>query len=61
MALRTWEPAFPALTFTLTADGIATPLVTKTFTTLLSAENFFTDNAMNLGSRASGALERQPP
>ncbi len=47
---------FSSLTFTVTADGIATPLVTRTFTTLLSAETFFTDKAKDLGSLATGAL-----
>ncbi len=37
---------FSSLTFTLTGDGAQ--LFTETFTTLVSAENFFSDNAMDL-------------
>ena len=45
---------FSSLTFTLTGDGAQ--LFTETFTTLSSAEIFFTDNAMDLGSLATGPL-----
>ncbi len=37
---------FTSMTLTITADGGAKPLFTQTFTTLASAETFFTDNAM---------------
>jgi hypothetical protein len=47
---------FSSLTFTLTADGGGTPLLTKTFTTLVSAENFFTNNSMDFGKLGTGAL-----
>ncbi len=45
---------FTSLTFTLTGDG--TSLVNKTFTTLASAQAFFSDTAMSLGSLSTGAL-----
>ena len=47
---------FTSMTLTITADGGATPLFTQTFTTLASAETFFTDNAMDLGKLGTGAL-----
>jgi hypothetical protein len=47
---------FSSLTFTLTADGGGTPLLTRTFTTLVSAEAFFTNNAMDLGKLGTGPL-----
>ncbi len=48
------DAGFTSLTFTLTGDG--TTLVNQTFTTVAAAQAFFTDNAMDLGSLASGAL-----
>ncbi len=47
---------FTGLTFTLTAGGIATPLVSETFTSVTQAEAFFNDNALDLGSLATGPL-----
>ena len=47
---------FTSMTLTITADGSATPLFTQTFTTLASAETFFTNNAMDLGKLGTGAL-----
>ena len=45
---------FTSLTFTLTGDGHT--LVNQTFTTVAAAQAFFTNNAMDLGSLASGPL-----
>ncbi len=45
---------FESLTFTLTGNGQT--LVSKTFTSLARAEQFFTDHAKDLGSLASGPL-----
>ncbi len=47
-------PAFSSLVFTLTGDGQT--LVAQTFTTVAAAEAFFTDDAMDLGSLATGPL-----
>ena len=45
---------FTGLTFTLTGDG--TSLINQTFATVASAQAFFTNSAMDLGSLASGPL-----
>ncbi len=50
---------FSSLKFTLTADGSATPLLTKTFSTLATAEAFFTNNAMNFGALTGSTLTLQ--
>ena len=45
---------FTSLTFTLTGDGQT--LVNQTFTTVAAAEAFFADDALDLGSLATGPL-----
>ena len=45
---------FQSLTFTVSGDGAT--LLTKTFTSAASAKAFFTNDAIDLGSLASGPL-----
>ncbi len=51
---------FTSLTFTVTADGLP-PLTSVTFTSLSQAENFFADDAIDLGSLATPALSAATP